>query len=59
MLLIGPGRDSVTGEVIWKHKILDSDGICQPGERVLDKQILVNKSMPMVTNQMTQSASGF
>ena len=54
----GPGRDSVTGDIAWRHKILDYDGICSPGERVKDKQILVNKSMPTVTNQMTKSATG-
>jgi len=49
---MGPARDATTGEVIWKHKILDTDGICQPGERVLDRQMLVNKSQPTVTNQI-------
>ncbi|XP_057313106.1 DNA-directed RNA polymerase III subunit RPC2-like [Hydractinia symbiolongicarpus] len=56
--VMGPGRDSVTGDIVWKHKILDIDGICQPGERVLDRQLLVNKSVPTVTNQLAQSATG-
>jgi len=56
--VMGPGRDSLTGDIAWRHKTLDQDGICMPGERVKDKQILVNKSMPTVTNQMAKSASG-
>lgn len=55
---LGPGRDATTNEVIWKHKALDNDGICMPGERVKDKQVLVNKSMPTVINQMSQSPAG-
>ncbi|RMX54450.1 hypothetical protein pdam_00020254 [Pocillopora damicornis] len=45
----GPSRDAATGEVIWRHRALDADGICAPGERVENKQVLINKSMPVVT----------
>lgn len=27
----GPSRDAATGEVIWRHRALDADGICAPG----------------------------
>ena len=54
----GPGRDANSGEIVWKHKALDADGICQPGERISDKQVLVNKSMPTVTNQITGHNTG-
>lgn len=47
--VMGPSRDAATGEVIWRHRALDADGICSPGERVENKQVLVNKSMPVVT----------
>lgn len=47
--VMGPSRDASTGEVIWRHKALDADGICSPGERIENKQVLVNKSMPVVT----------
>jgi len=35
--------------VIWRHRALDADGICAPGERIENKQVLVNKSMPIVS----------
>jgi len=55
---MGPGRDATTGEIIWKHKGLDADGIVQPGERINDRQVLVNKSMPTVTNQIAGHNAG-
>ena len=30
-------------------KALDKDGICAPGEKVDDRQVLVNKAMPVVS----------
>eukprot|EP00111_Clytia_hemisphaerica_P015648 TCONS_00046187-protein len=56
--VMGPGRDATTGEIIWKHKGLDADGIVQPGERISDRQVLVNKSMPTVTNQIAGHNAG-
>lgn len=29
--ILGPSRDSQTGQPIWKHSTLDQDGICGPG----------------------------
>ena len=29
---------------------LDKDGICSPGEKVDDRQVLVNKAMPVVSS---------
>ncbi|EDV21952.1 uncharacterized protein TRIADDRAFT_59462 [Trichoplax adhaerens] len=46
----GPQADAQTGKTIWKHKVLDADGICMPGEKVESKQILINKSIPSVTS---------
>lgn len=31
LILLGPSRDAITGEVIWRHRALDADGICSPG----------------------------
>ncbi|KAB0804699.1 hypothetical protein PPYR_01669 [Photinus pyralis] len=45
----GPLIDPVNNKVIWKHKILDSDGIVAPGELVENRQVLVNKSMPVIS----------
>ncbi|CAH1388640.1 unnamed protein product [Nezara viridula] len=33
----------------YKHQALDSDGIAAPGEIVKDRQVLVNKTMPVVS----------
>ncbi|XP_056425888.1 DNA-directed RNA polymerase III subunit RPC2 [Hyla sarda] len=47
--VMGPMLDATTRKPIWRHEILDADGICSPGEKVENKQVLVNKSMPTVT----------
>nr|XP_039254006.1 DNA-directed RNA polymerase III subunit RPC2-like [Styela clava] len=48
--VMGPALDAETRKPIWKHEILDADGICKPGEKVESKQVLVNKSCPMQTS---------
>ncbi|KAJ7380971.1 DNA-directed RNA polymerase III subunit RPC2 [Desmophyllum pertusum] len=55
--VMGPSKDASTGEVIWRHRALDADGICSPGERIENKQVLVNKSMPVVTTSGLQPAT--
>ncbi|KAG5273451.1 hypothetical protein AALO_G00151440 [Alosa alosa] len=47
--VMGPMLDAETRKPIWRHSILDADGICSPGEKVENKQVLVNKYMPTVT----------
>ncbi|KAK2158794.1 hypothetical protein LSH36_164g11051 [Paralvinella palmiformis] len=47
--VMGPLIDAQTRKPIWRHEALDQDGICAPGERVMNKQLLVNKYMPTVT----------
>ncbi|GLH02785.1 DNA-directed RNA polymerase I subunit RPA2 [Gryllus bimaculatus] len=47
--ILGPLMDAATGKIIFKHDILDKDGICSPGEKVENRQVLVNKSMPSLT----------
>ncbi|KAI5213231.1 Dna-Directed Rna polymerase Iii Subunit Rpc2 [Manis pentadactyla] len=42
--VMGPMLDAATRKPIWRHEILDADG-----EKVENKQVLVNKSMPTVT----------
>eukprot|EP00794_Sanderia_malayensis_P007070 gene7070-7865_t len=56
--VMGPSRDAETGDIIFKHNALDVDGIACPGECVENRQILVNKSMPTVTNQYTKGPKG-
>lgn len=53
--ILGPSRDAQTGKPIWKHEVLDQDGICGPGERVSNRQVLVNKSVPVVTQTLQQT----
>ncbi|XP_066991105.1 DNA-directed RNA polymerase III subunit RPC2 isoform X2 [Anabrus simplex] len=47
--ILGPLIDATTGKRIFKHDILDLDGIAAPGEKVENRQVLVNKSMPTIT----------
>ena len=56
--ILGPSKDAETGKPIWRHEVLDQDGICAPGERVASKQVLVNKSVPVVTQILTQPTPG-
>ncbi|XP_028403072.1 DNA-directed RNA polymerase III subunit RPC2-like isoform X2 [Dendronephthya gigantea] len=56
--VMGPSRDAQTKEVIWRHKVLDEDGIVAPGERIENGQILVNKSMPIVSSSLQTGPGG-
>nr|CAD7589432.1 unnamed protein product [Timema genevievae] len=47
--ILGPLIDAETKKPTWKHDILDADGIASPGEKVENRQVMVNKSMPTVT----------
>ena len=49
--VMGPMLDADTRKPIWRHEVLDADGIACPGERVDNKQVLVNKYAPVVTEQ--------
>ena len=51
--ILGPSRDSQTGKIIWKHEALDQDGIVAPGEKLSNRQVMVNKSVPVVTQRVT------
>ncbi|KAL6091205.1 hypothetical protein STEG23_023465, partial [Scotinomys teguina] len=55
--VMGPMLDAATRKPIWRHEILDADGICSPGEKVENKQVLVNKSMPTVTQIPLEGSS--
>ena len=56
--ILGPSKDAETGKPIWRHEVLDQDGICAPGERISNKQVLVNKSIPTVTQVIAQQSPG-
>ncbi|CAG7837989.1 unnamed protein product [Allacma fusca] len=47
--IMGPVIDAVKKEPIFKHVNLDMDGIAFPGSRIENKQVLVNKQTPTVT----------
>ncbi|XP_013391802.1 DNA-directed RNA polymerase III subunit RPC2 [Lingula anatina] len=53
--VMGPMLDATTRKPIWRHDALDADGICAPGEKVENKQLLINKSMPTVTMSPVES----
>lgn len=52
--IMGPSKDAATNKVIFRHEALDSDGIVSPGEMISNKQTLINKEMPSVTNPVEQ-----
>ncbi|XP_012274877.1 DNA-directed RNA polymerase III subunit RPC2 isoform X1 [Orussus abietinus] len=47
--IMGPLIDSTNKKPVWKHDIIDSDGIASPGEMVENRKVMVNKSMPAAT----------
>ncbi|XP_076662248.1 RNA polymerase III subunit RpIII128 [Halictus rubicundus] len=44
--IMGPLLDSTTKKPVWKHDVIDSDGIAAPGEMVENRKVMVNKSSP-------------
>lgn len=48
--IMGPTKDLTTNKPIFKHDALDSDGIVAPGEKISNKQTMINKEMPAVTS---------
>ena len=55
--IAGPTVDAQTRQPIFRHACLDADGIAAPGERVENRQVLVNKFVPVVTN-LTATPTG-
>lgn len=53
--IMGPLRDAQSGKPIWKHQALDQDGIVAPGEKLTNRQVMVNKSVPVVTQPLQQT----
>ncbi|XP_043266534.1 DNA-directed RNA polymerase III subunit RPC2 [Venturia canescens] len=47
--VMGPLIDGTTKKPVWKHDIIDSDGIAAPGEMVENRKVMVNKSIPSTT----------
>lgn len=47
--IMGPLIDANKKKPIWKHDVIDHDGIVAPGELVENKKVLVNKSTPSVS----------
>ena len=55
--VMGPMLDAVTRKPIYRHDILDADGFAMPGEKVENKQVLVNKYSPIVTETMAANSN--
>merc|ERR1711970_1247203 len=56
--ILGPLLDPETKKPMWKHEVIDLDGIAAPGARVKSRQQLVNKQMPTVTRDPLAAAAG-
>lgn len=55
--VLGPKVDAETKKPIWKHLPLDADGIAAPGSIIENRQVLVNKSMPAMSNALTPESA--
>ncbi|PAV80314.1 hypothetical protein WR25_16721 [Diploscapter pachys] len=55
--LLGPMINPTTKQPIYKHKILDNDGMVFTGARIQDRMTVINKQMPIVSTQDPSNAS--
>ncbi|WKY02543.1 hypothetical protein Q1695_016091 [Nippostrongylus brasiliensis] len=55
--LMGPSLDPLTRKPIYKHRVLDQEGIVFAGARICSKQTMINKHMPVVS-QDSSSPTG-
>ncbi|CAI4229131.1 unnamed protein product [Auanema sp. JU1783] len=55
--LMGPALDPTTRTPIFKHKILDQEGIVFAGARIYSKQTMINKHMPIVSQDANGTSS--
>lgn len=51
--VMGPMLDATTKKPIWKHDILDMDGIAMPGERCGNKQVSKKFMRPNLSHYST------
>ncbi|VDN22275.1 unnamed protein product [Cylicostephanus goldi] len=49
--LMGPSLDPLTRKPIYKHRVLDQEGIVFAGARIYSKQTMINKHMPVVSQE--------
>lgn len=55
--LMGPTLDAVTRKPIFKHRILDQEGIVYAGARIYSKQVMINKHMPIISSEAATSST--
>ncbi|KAL3171997.1 hypothetical protein MRX96_043674 [Rhipicephalus microplus] len=53
--IMGPLIDSLNTRPVWKHRHLDDDGIAHPGSRVENRQVLINKWVPVASASTSES----
>ncbi|VDM55930.1 unnamed protein product [Angiostrongylus costaricensis] len=54
--LMGPSLDPITRKPIYKHRVLDEEGIVFAGARISSKQVIINKHMPIVSHDGLSSS---
>ncbi|XP_037499224.1 DNA-directed RNA polymerase III subunit RPC2 [Rhipicephalus sanguineus] len=54
--IMGPLVDSFNMMPVWKHQVLDDDGIARPGSRVENRQVLINKWVPAASATAPETA---
>ncbi|KHJ92416.1 DNA-directed RNA polymerase, beta subunit [Oesophagostomum dentatum] len=55
--LMGPSLDPITRKPIYKHRVLDQEGIVFAGARIYSKQTMINKHMPVVSQETSSPTS--
>uniref|UniRef100_A0AC35TZ87 DNA-directed RNA polymerase subunit beta n=1 Tax=Rhabditophanes sp. KR3021 TaxID=114890 RepID=A0AC35TZ87_9BILA len=55
--LMGPSIDMVTKKAIFRHGVIDAEGIVRAGARIHPKQVMINKFMPAVSNGVYTTAA--
>ncbi|CAJ0932381.1 unnamed protein product, partial [Mesorhabditis belari] len=46
--LMGPSIEAGSRKIVWKHRVLDQEGIVFAGARIENKMTMINKHMPII-----------
>uniref|UniRef100_A0A0N4ZVH2 DNA-directed RNA polymerase subunit beta n=1 Tax=Parastrongyloides trichosuri TaxID=131310 RepID=A0A0N4ZVH2_PARTI len=55
--LMGPSIDLATKKPIFRHGVIDIEGIVRTGARIYSKQVMINKFMPTVSSGIYNTTS--
>lgn len=55
--IMGPSIEVKSGATKWNHQALDAEGIASPGVKIENRQVLVNRHMPTVTQVSVEDSA--